>query len=164
MGDSNFINTALLNCMVELDVQDYCNNNVDDSLLRVLNQEYSGQCSKYGYIIPNTIEIVSKPYVEFNPSNISEANCIFNTKVKCNTIDIKRNMTFKCKVVRKVNQKALHCVPVNEDLPLDMYTFEDISSINIDAIDIGDEVELKVLQQPNMSKGDRRLVCVGSIL
>lgn len=140
------------------------NKKIDDIILSKLKQNVEGKCLKYGYVMPNSIEIKKR-----SSGIINNASFDGNTTYKINyTAELCNpciNQNIQCKV-ENIDKSQLICYIDKPELsPIEIYLFKHNHSGNVEFLSLkqNDIINVKV-GISNYKYKDKQIICIGEYL
>ena len=138
------------------------NTNIDEILLKKLKKENEGKCVKAGYIMHDSIKILSRSLGQINNANFNSV-ITFNVCYKATLCNPGIGAIVKC-YITSIDKTQIVCnVETNENIsPLAIYLFKNHHVGNIDFIKlaINDKINVKILAS-KFNYGDSQIIAIG---
>ena len=140
------------------------NSNIEETLHKKLKTEIEGKCIKAGYVMPNSIKIVSRTLGSINNANFTSIityNVIFHANI-CNPgigaeLQCYVSSTDKSQIVCYIDG-----VPTS---PMEIYLYKNHHTGNVDFVNlkINDKIIVKILAS-KFSFGDNQIIAIAQFI
>ena len=140
------------------------NTNIDTSVLEQLKRMVEGKCIKYGYVMPNSIKIISRSLGRLNNANF-EAITTYEIKYSADICNPRVGQIIICKVIN-INKSQTICYIDNpETSPLEIYLEKSTHIGNVDFMNLklGDIIKVKIAGS-TFKFNDKQIICIAQFL
>jgi len=140
------------------------NKKIDDIILLKLKKNIEGKCVKYGYVMPNSIEIKKRSLGIINNASF-DGNTTYKINYTANVCNPTINQIIQCKVGH-INKSQVICyIDISEHSPIEIYLFKHNHVGNNEFLELkyNDIINIKV-GISNFKYKDKQIVCIGEFL
>ena len=131
---------------------------IDEILLNKLQTKLNSKCSRYGYVLPNTMKMLSRSLGRASSGRFV-ADYLYQVQVQADVLNPPDGMTLEGEVIRK-NKMGIYLNYKNAIriiIPRDLH----IGDENFDAIQIGDTVRV-IIKKSRFQINDEHILSVGT--
>ena len=121
------------------------NNKIDNIILSKLKKKVEGRCIKYGYIIPNSIEIKTRSLGMINNASF-DGKTTYKIKYTASVCNPMINQIIQC-IVCNIDKSQVICYIDNpEQSPIEIYLFKHnhVGNVEFATLKEGDIVNVKI--------------------
>lgn len=153
---------STLNCIIQLNPGEY-NNSIDDILLEKLKSKVEGKCDSFGYIKPDSAQIIKRSIGMLAQSDfrgLAEYRIVYSVDV-CNPVE---GMIVKC-IVRNINKMGLFCELAEESpspLSLILAKQHHLKNDKFELVKINDIISVEVVGI-KFNYNDTNISCIGKL-
>ena len=153
---------STLNCIIQLNPGEY-NNSIDDILLEKLKSKVEGKCDSFGYIKPDSAQIIKRSIGMLAQSDfrgLAEYRIVYSVDV-CNPVE---GMIVKC-IVRNINKMGLFCELAEESpspLSLILAKQHHLRNDKFELVKINDIISVEVVGI-KFNYNDTNISCIGKL-
>ena len=140
------------------------NGKIEDTILQKIKKDIEGKCIKAGYVMPDSIKIVSRSLGAINNANFTSVityNVIYHASV-CNP---GVGAELGC-YVASIDKSQIVCYLDGYDVsPLEIYLYKNHHVGNVDFVNlnIGDKITAKILAS-KFNYGDNQIIALAQFL
>lgn len=151
-----------LNCIIQLNPGEY-NNSIDDILLEKLKSKVEGKCDSFGYIKPDSAQIIKRSIGMLAQSDfrgLAEYRIVYSVDV-CNPVE---GMIVRC-IVRNINKMGLFCELAEESpspLSLILAKQHHLRNDKFELVKINDIISVEVVGI-KFNYNDTNISCIGKL-
>ena len=121
------------------------NNKIDDIILYKLKRKVEGRCIKYGYIMPNSIEIKTRSLGMINNASF-DGKTTYKIKYTANVCNPMNNQIIQC-IVGNIDKSQVICYIDNPEVsPIEIYLFKHthVGNIEFSTLKEDDIINVKI--------------------
>jgi hypothetical protein len=121
------------------------NKKIDDIILFKLKRKVEGRCLKYGYIIPNSIEIKTRSLGMINNASF-DGTTTYKIKYTANVCNPTINQIIQC-IVGNIDKSQVICyIDKPEQSPIEIYLFKHnhVGNVEYASLKEGDIINVKI--------------------
>ena len=121
------------------------NKKIDDIILYKLKRKVEGRCLKYGYIIPNTVEIKTRSLGMINNASF-DGSTTYKIKYTANVCNPVINQIIQC-IVGNIDKSQVICyIDTPEQSPIEIYLFKHnhVGNVEYESLKEGDIINVKI--------------------
>jgi DNA-directed RNA polymerase subunit E'/Rpb7 len=121
------------------------NHKIDDIILLKLERKVQGICIKYGYIMPNTIEIKTRSLGMINNASF-DGKTTYKIKYTANVCNPMNNQILQC-IVGNIDKSQVICyIDKPETSPLEIYLFKHnhVGNVEFSTLKENDIINVKI--------------------
>ena len=121
------------------------NKKIDDIILFKLKRKVEGRCLKYGYVMPNSIEITTRSLGMINNASF-DGTTTYKIKYTANICNPAINQIIQC-IVSNIDKSQVICYIDNpEQSPMEIYLFKHnhVGNVEYASLKEGDIINVKI--------------------
>ena len=121
------------------------NKKIDDIILFKLKRKVEGRCLKYGYIIPNSIEIKTRSLGMINNASF-DGTTTYKIKYTANVCNPTINQIIQCSVGNIDKSQVICYIDKPEQSPIEIYLFKHnhVGNVEYASLKEGDIINVKI--------------------
>jgi DNA-directed RNA polymerase subunit E'/Rpb7 len=129
----------------------------DDILLAKLKETLEGKCSRHGYVIPGSLELLSRSMGEAEKGHFT-SDFLYYMKVQGKVYNPPDGLQVEGEVVRK-NKMGLYVI-INDAIRIMVPRDLHIGNEEFDSIDIGDKIRIEI-KKSRFQVNDTHILSIG---
>ena len=121
------------------------NKKIDDIILFKLKRKVEGRCLKYGYVMPNSIEITTRSLGMINNASF-DGTTTYKIKYTANICNPAINQIIQC-IVSNIDKSQVICyIDKPEQSPMEIYLFKHnhVGNVEYASLKEGDIINVKI--------------------
>lgn len=154
----------ILSGMIQLNPLEH-NNGIDETLLEKLKEKVEGKCDSFGYIKPESVNILKRSMGMCQPGQFN-GNCNYKLAYSVEVCNPVEGMIIKC-VVRNINKMGLFCEmaeisPSPISVILAKQHHMDESKDSFDNVKLNDVIQVEIVGK-KFNYNDTIISCIGKL-
>lgn len=154
----------ILSGMIQLNPLEH-NNGIDETLLEKLKEKVEGKCDSFGYIKPDSVNILKRSVGMCQPGQFN-GNCNYKVAYSVEVCNPVEGMLIKC-AVKNINKMGLFCEladisPSPISVILAKQHHMDESKDSFDAVKLNDVIQVEIIGK-KFNYNDTVISCIGKL-